>query len=332
MSDMKQNAVLSVAITPKTPADEEKLRRGLATLTAEDPALRITTDALTGVVTIAGMGELHLEIVLDRLNREFNVEAGVGRPQVAYREALTCPADGQMLYALLTGARGQYAHVKIHLHPSDAGSGYVFDNNSRGRAIPEKFIMAIDEGIREALTQGVVAGYPIEDVRVELYDIWPPSFACTAGSYHDRDSSELAFKIAGSLALQDAAKKARPMLLEPVMRVTITVPTERGADVVGDLSNRRGRIRSQEDRGSTQVIIALVPLAELFGYSGDLRERTRGRGAMEMELDHYEPCRWPPDGDAGSHESFVMAPRTPLPTARSSGVALPEPDGDDTAS
>jgi elongation factor G len=316
---MKHKPVLSIAITPKTDADRDKLRLGLITLTAEDATLRVTTDQVTGEVSIAGMGEQHLEIVLYRLNREFNVEAGVGRPRVAYQEALTHSADADMTYAVATGTRGQYARVKIHLHPGNAGSGYVFENKTSGGAIPEKFIPPIDEGIREALTQGVLAGYPVEDVRIELYD----------GSYHDRDSSGFAFRMAGRLAFLDAAKKAHPVLLEPVMRVTITVPTAGAGEVIGNLSSRRGRIRSQEDREGTRVVTALVPLAELFGYSGDLRERTRGRGASEMELDHYAPCRPPAAGDADSHESFVMAPHKPLPTGRSSGVALPEPDGED---
>ena len=314
---MRHQPVLSIAIGPKTDTDRERLCRATATLTAEDPTLRVTTDPSTGEAVIAGMGERHLEVVVDRLKREFNVEASTGRPRVAYKEALSCPADGEMQYADRAGGRGHYACVKIRIFPGDAGSGYVFENKTSGDAIPERFIPAIDEGIREALTQGVLAGYPVEDVRIELYD----------GSYHDRDSSEFAFKMAGSLAFRDAAKKAQPLLLEPVMRLTVTIPMEGAEEVIGDLSSHRGRIRSQEDRDGTQVITALVPLAELFGYSGYLRERTRGRGAVEMRFDRYAPCR-PPDGDRGSQGSVVMAPHKPSPKFRTAGMALPEPDGE----
>ena len=206
--------VISLAIEPKTKADQEKLGTGLQKLMAEDPTFRVKTDPQTGQAIIAGMGELHLEIIVDRLKREFNVEATVGKPQVAYKETLTRPADGEMKYAKQTGGRGQYGHAKIHLYPGEPGTGYMFENEIVGGAIPKEFIKPIDEGIKEALTRGVLAGYPIDDVRIELYD----------GSYHDVDSSEMAFKIAGSMAFQDAAKKAKPVLLEPVMRVEVVVP------------------------------------------------------------------------------------------------------------
>jgi elongation factor G len=270
--------VISLAIEPKTKSDQEKLGVGLQKLRAEDPTFHVQTDIQTGQVIIAGMGELHLEIIVDRLKREFAVEATVGKPQVAYKETLTRPADGEMKYSKQTGGRGQYGHVKIHLFPGEPGSGYVFENETTGGSIPKEFIKPIDEGIKEALTRGVLAGYPIDDVRIELYD----------GSYHDVDSSEMAFKIAGSMAFQDAAKKAKPVLLEPIMRVEVVVPKEHMGDVMGNLSSRRGQIQSQEDRGGTQIINARVPLSEMFGYSTDLRSRTQGRATYSMHFDRYE--------------------------------------------
>jgi elongation factor G len=270
--------VIALAIEPKTKSDQEKLGVGLQKLMAEDPTFRVNTDQQTGQVIISGMGELHLEIIVDRLKREFNVEASVGKPQVAYKETLTRPADGEMKYAKQTGGRGQYGHAKIHLYPGEPGTGYVFENEVTQGAIPKEFIKPIDEGIKEALTRGVLAGYPIDDVRIVLYD----------GSYHDVDSSEMAFKIAGSMAFQDAAKKAKPVLLEPVMRVEVVVPKDYMGDVMGDLASRRGRIQSQEDRGGTQIINARVPLSEMFGYATDLRSRTQGRATYSMHFDRYE--------------------------------------------
>jgi elongation factor G len=270
--------VISLAIEPKTKADQEKLGQGLQKLMAEDPTFRVKTDQSTGEVVIAGMGELHLEIIVDRLKREFNVEASVGRPQVAYKETLTRPADGEMRYAKQTGGRGQFAEVKIRLFPGEPGTGYVFENEISGGAIPREFIKPVDEGIKEALTRGVLAGYPIDDVRIQLYD----------GKHHEVDSSEMAFKIAGSMAFQDAAKKAKPVLLEPVMRVEVVVPKEHLGDVMGNLSSRRGQIQSQEDRGGTQIVNARVPLSEMFGYATDLRSRTQGRATYSMHFDRYE--------------------------------------------
>ncbi len=270
--------VISLAIEPRTKTDQEKLGVGLQKLMAEDPTFRVETDQQTNQVIIRGMGELHLEIIVDRLKREFGVEASVGKPQVAYKETLTRPADGEMKYAKQTGGRGQYGHCKIHLFPGEPGSGYIFENETTGGSIPKEFIKPIDEGIKEALTRGILAGYPIDDVRIELYD----------GSYHDVDSSEMAFKIAGSMAFQDAAKKARPVLLEPVMRVEVTVPKEHMGDVMGNLSSRRGQIQAQEDRGGTQIIQARVPLSEMFGYATDLRSRTQGRASYSMHFDRYE--------------------------------------------
>jgi elongation factor G len=270
--------VISLSIEPKTKADQEKLGAGMQKLMAEDPTFRVKTDQATGEVVISGMGELHLEIIVDRLKREFNVEASVGRPQVAYKETLTRPADGEMKYAKQTGGRGQYGHVKIHLFPGEPGSGYVFENEITGGAIPREYIKPVEDGIREALTRGVLASYPVDDVRIVLYD----------GSYHEVDSSEMAFKIAGSMAFQDAAKKAKPVLLEPMMRVEVVVPKDYMGDVMGNLSSRRGQIQSQEDRGGTQIINARVPLSEMFGYATDLRSRTQGRATYSMHFDRYE--------------------------------------------
>jgi elongation factor G len=270
--------VISLAIEPKTKADQEKLSTGLQKLMQEDPTFRVKTDEQTGQVVIAGMGELHLEIIVDRLFREFNVAASVGKPQVAYKETLTRPAQGEMRYAKQTGGRGQFAEVKIRLFPGEPGTGYVFENETSGGSIPREFIKPVDEGIKEALTRGVLAGYPIDDVRIELYD----------GKHHEVDSSEMAFKIAGSMAFQDAAKKARPVLLEPVMRVEVVVPKEHIGDVMGDLASRRGHIQSQDDRGGTQIVNAHVPLSEMFGYATDLRSRTQGRATYSMHFHAYE--------------------------------------------
>jgi elongation factor G len=270
--------VIALAIEPKTKSDQEKLGQGLGKLMSEDPTFRVRTDDQTGQVVISGMGELHLEIIVDRLKREFGVDASVGKPQVAYKETLTRPAEGEMRYAKQTGGRGQFAEVKIRLFPGEPGTGYIFENEISGGSIPKEYIKPVDEGIKEALTRGVLAGYPIDDVRIELYD----------GKHHEVDSSEMAFKIAGSMAFQDAAKKAKPVLLEPVMRVEVVVPKDYMGDVMGDLASRRGRIQSQEDRGGTQIINARVPLSEMFGYATDLRSRTQGRATYSMHFERYE--------------------------------------------
>jgi len=270
--------VISLAIEPRTKSDQEKLGVGLQKLMQEDPTFRVKTDEQTSQVVIAGMGELHLEIIVDRLRREFSVEASTGKPQVAYKETLTRPADGEMRYSKQTGGRGQFAEVKIRLFPGEPGTGYIFENEIKGGSIPREFIKPVDEGIKEALTRGVLAGYPIDDVRIELYD----------GKHHEVDSSEMAFKIAGSMAFQDAAKKAKPVLLEPVMRVEVVVPKEFIGEVMGDLASRRGRIQSQDDRGGTQIVNARVPLSEMFGYATDLRSRTQGRATYSMHFDTYE--------------------------------------------
>jgi elongation factor G len=270
--------VISLAIEPKTKADQEKLGQGMAKLMAEDPTFRVSTDEQTGQVVIAGMGELHLEIIVDRLKREFGVEASVGKPQVAYKETLTVPAEGHGLFKRQTGGRGQFGDAKIRLIPLEPGTGYQFENEIKGGSIPKEYIKPIDQGIQEALTRGILAGYPIDDVRIELYD----------GSFHEVDSSEMAFKIAGSLAFQDAAKKAKPVLMEPIMRVEVVSPKDYLGDVIGDLASRRGKIQSQEDRGGTQIISARVPLSDMFGYATDLRSRTQGRAAYSMFFDRYE--------------------------------------------
>jgi elongation factor G len=270
--------VIALAIEPKTKADQEKLGMGLAKLMAEDPTFRVKTDVETGQTVISGMGELHLEIIVDRLKREFSVEANVGAPQVAYKETITRAAEGEGKYIKQTGGRGQYGHAKIRLVPRKPGEGYLFENNTVGGSIPKEFIKPIDMGIREALTTGVIAGYPIDDVLIDLYE----------GSYHDVDSNEMAFKIAGSMAFKDAAKKAHPVLLEPVMRVEVTVPEEYMGDVIGNLTGRRGHLQSMEARGGTQIINSRVPLSEMFGYATDLRSRTQGRGSYSMHFDRYE--------------------------------------------
>ncbi len=270
--------VISLAIEPRTKADQEKLGQGLAKLMSEDPTFRVHTDTETGQVVIAGMGELHLDIIVDRLQRQFGVGASVGRPQVAYKETVTQPSKGEGRYVRQTGGRGQYGHAKIRLEPRAPGESFEFVNEIVGGAIPREFIKPIAEGIKEAMSTGVLAGYPIDDVSVTLYD----------GSFHDVDSSEVAFKIAGSLAFKDAAKHARPVLLEPVMRVEVVVPEEYMGDIMGDLNSRRGRVRSMETRGGTQIVTARVPLSEMFGYATDLRSRTQGRATYSMHFDRYE--------------------------------------------
>jgi len=270
--------VISLAIEPKTKADQEKLGQGLAKLTVEDPTFQVKSDVETGQVVISGMGELHLEILVDRLSREFGVAAAVGRPQVAYKETLTHPAESESRYVKQTGGRGQFGHVKIRVVPVQPGHGFEFVNDIRGGAIPREYIKSVEEGIREAMTTGVLAGYPIEDVSVSLYD----------GSYHEVDSSEVAFKVAGGMAFREAARKAGAQLLEPVMRVEVVVPEDYMGEIITDLNSRRGRVRTMEARAGTQIVNARVPLAEMFGYATDLRSRTQGRATYSMHFDRYE--------------------------------------------
>ena len=269
--------VIRVAIEPKTKASQEKMGIALAKLAEEDPTFRTYTDEETGQTIIAGMGELHLEIIVDRLLREFKVEANVGKPQVAYRETIRKEVDVENKYARQSGGKGQYGHVKIRVYPNEPGKGYEFENKVVGGAIPKEYIPAVDAGIQGAMQSGVLAGYPVVDIRVELYD----------GSYHEVDSSEMAFKIAGSMALKDALRKGNPVILEPIMKVVVIVPEQYMGDVIGDLNSRRGQIQGMEARNGVEEIRAMVPLSEMFGYATDLRSKTQGRGQYNMEPSHY---------------------------------------------
>ncbi len=270
--------VIEIAIEPKTKAGQEKMGIALAKLAEEDPTFKTYTNAETGQTIIAGMGELHLEIIVDRLLREFKVEANVGKPQVSYKETLTGTADIDNKYAKQSGGRGQYGHVKIRVYPREAGEGFEFKNSIVGGAIPKEYIPKIEEGIVEAMENGPIAGYQVVDVGVELYD----------GSYHEVDSSEMAFKIAASMAFREAAKKAKPVLLEPIMKVEVTVPEDYMGDVIGDISSRRGRIEGSDMNMGAVAIRAFVPLSEMFGYATDLRSKTQGRGVYVMQMDHFE--------------------------------------------
>ena len=270
--------VIEIAIEPKTKAGQEKMGIALAKLAEEDPTFKTYTYADTGQTIIAGMGELHLEIIVDRLLREFKVEANVGKPQVSYKETLTATADVDHKYAKQSGGRGQYGHVKIRVYPREAGTGFEFKNSIVGGAIPKEYIPKIEEGIVEAMENGPIAGYQVVDVGVELYD----------GSYHEVDSSEMAFKIAASMAFREAAKKAKPVLLEPIMKVEVTVPENYMGDVIGDISSRRGRIEGSDINMGAAAIRGFVPLSEMFGYATDLRSKTQGRGVYVMQMDHFE--------------------------------------------
>lgn len=271
--------VISVAIEPKTKASQDKMTQALLKLAEEDPTFRTYTDEETGQTIISGMGELHLEIIVDRLLREFKVEANVGNPQVAYKESIRSAAEGEGKYVKQSGGRGQYGHARIKIEPQPAGKGYEFVNAIVGGAIPKEYIGPVDQGIQEALQSGVIAGYPVLDVKVTLYD----------GSYHEVDSSEMAFKIAGSMAIKDALKKATPTLLEPMMKVEVTTPEEYMGDVIGDLNSRRGRIEGMELDNGAQHVKAFVPLSEMFGYATSLRSNTQGRANHSMQFDHYDP-------------------------------------------
>jgi elongation factor G len=271
--------VISVAIEPKTKADQDKLSAALLKLAKEDPTFKIKVDQDTGQTLISGMGELHLEIIVDRLTREFGVQASVGKPQVAYRETITQEAQAEGKFIRQTGGHGQYGHVKIKIAPNAEGDGFAFVNSITGGTIPREFIPAVEKGIAEATETGVLAGYPVKGIQVTLYD----------GSYHEVDSSEMAFKIAGSMAFKAAAAKAAPCLMEPIMKVEVTVPENYMGDVIGDINSRRGRIQAMEARANLQVITAMVPLSEMFGYATALRSLTQGRGNYVMQFDRYEP-------------------------------------------
>lgn len=270
--------VISVAIEPKTRQDQEKLGFSLRKLIMEDPTFKVYTDNETGETIISGMGELHLEIIVDRLMREFGVGANVGKPQVSYKEAITAPSSGEGRFVRQTGGRGQFGHAKIKIEPTEPGEGFEFENAIFGGAIPREFIEPVKAGVEEAMEGGIIAGFPVEDIKVTLYD----------GSFHEVDSSEIAFKIAGSMAFKDAAKKAKPILLEPVMKVVVDVPDEYTGSVVGDLNSRRGRIAEIESKGTSQKVQAFVPLSEMFGYVNELRSVTQGRATYSMHFEKYE--------------------------------------------
>jgi elongation factor G len=270
--------VIRVAVEPKTRQDQDKLGIALNRLAQEDPSFNVSTDPETGQTIIAGMGELHLEIIVDRMKREFGVEANVGKPQVAYRETITQAAPGKEIYKKQTGGRGQFGHVEIEIEPAP-GEGFVFENEITGGAIPREYIKPVEQGIRDAMERGFLAGYELVDIRVRLLD----------GGYHEVDSDERSFHIAGSLAFQDALRKAKPVLLEPIMRIEVVTPNDYTGPVNGDLSSRRGKIESMEPRvGGAQVITAFVPLSEMFGYTTDLRSATQGRATSTMHFERYE--------------------------------------------
>ena len=270
--------VISVAVEPKTKADQEKMGIALQKLAQEDPSFRVETDEESGQTIISGMGELHLEILVDRMLREFKVSAEVGQPQVAYRETIRASVNQEYKYAKQSGGRGQYGHVYLKLEPQEPGQGYVFVNDIKGGSIPKEFIPAVDKGIKESLQAGVLAGYKVEDVKVTLYD----------GSYHDVDSSEMAFKLAASMGFKEGCRKAKPVILEPIMKVEVETPEDFMGDVIGDLNRRRGQINSMDDRSGNKIVNAFCPLAEMFGYSTDLRSQTQGRASYSMEFDHYD--------------------------------------------
>jgi elongation factor G len=269
--------VISVAVEPKTKSDQEKMGIALSKLAQEDPSFRVRTDEESGQTIISGMGELHLEIIVDRMRREFKVEANVGAPQVSYRETIRATVEQDTKFARQSGGRGQYGHVRIKVEPKEAGGGYEFVNGIIGGTVPKEYIPAVDKGIQEAMTNGVLAGFPMVDIKVTLYD----------GSYHEVDSSEMAFKIAGSMAIKEAAAKARPVLLEPIMKVEVVTPEENMGDVMGDLNSRRGMIQGMDDSPSGKIIRAEVPLSEMFGYATDLRSATQGRATYSMEFSKY---------------------------------------------
>src|SRR5690242_942514 len=270
--------VIQLAVEPKTKADQEKMGVAIQKLAQEDPTFRVNTDPETGQTILSGMGELHLEIIVDRMMREFGVGANVGKPQVAYRETIRKNAEGEGRHVKQTGGHGQYGHVKIRVEPLPSGSGFEFEDDITGGRVPKEYIKPTEMGIKEALEGGILAGFPMSDVRVTLYD----------GSYHDVDSSEMAFKVAGSLAIKEAARKAKAVLLEPIMSVEVVVPEQYMGDVIGDLNSRRGRIEGMQLRGTTQIIKSMVPLSEMFGYATELRSRTQGRGSFTMHFGRYE--------------------------------------------
>jgi elongation factor G len=271
--------VISIAIEPKSKADQEKLSLSLQKLAIEDPSFQLTVDDETNQTIIKGMGELHLEIIVDRLLREFKVEANVGKPQVAYRETITKPVEQEGKYIKQTGGRGQYGHVWLKIEPLPPGGGHQFENEIVGGVVPREFIPAVEKGVKEAFDNGIQAGYPVVDIKVSIFD----------GSYHDVDSSEIAFKIAASMAFKDGCRRANPIILEPIMNAEVSVPEANMGDIIGDLNSRRGKIMQMEPEGSFQKIQAQVPLAEMFGYATQVRSLSQGRATYTMEFSHYEP-------------------------------------------
>jgi elongation factor G len=269
--------VIWIAVEPKTKADQEKMGIALGKLAQEDPSFRVRSDEESGQTLIGGMGELHLEIIVDRMKREFNVEANVGNPLVAYRETITAPIEQEGKFVRQSGGKGQYGHVWLKIEPQEPGAGYEFVNEIVGGVVPKEYIPAVDKGVQEQMENGILAGYPVVDVKVTLYD----------GSYHDVDSSEMAFKIAGSMCFKEGASKARPVLLEPIMKVECSMPEEYMGDIVGDLNRRRGMIQSMDDTPAGKTVIAHVPLAEMFGYATDMRSLSQGRANYSMEFLKY---------------------------------------------
>ena len=308
-------SVVSISIHPQAADDAERLVRALEQLTSEDIQLRVLSPRASSDVEIGCVSEHHLEVTVDRIAREFGVNARVSRPRVLYREAITRAADGEKKHARQMSGHGEYGHVKVRIFPQPPGSGRIVVIEVFGGAIPSEFMSAVEQGVRDALDDGLVAGHPVEDVRIEIFD----------GSYHDVDSSNAAFKLAASLAMQNALRNAELVLMEPVMRVEVIAPAEFEDDVAKNLVARRGAVRETENRVETRIIRAIVPMAELFGYESDLRRRTRGRGSFTSEFEAYVPIEAADDDD---RESPVGVPRPPTPKPRISGIALPEPDDD----
>lgn len=270
--------VISLSVEPKSKADQDKMGQALQKLQEEDPTFRAHTDVETGQVIIAGMGELHLDIIVDRMRREFKVEANVGAPQVSYRETFRGSASVEGKFVRQSGGRGQFGHVWIEFSPNEEGKGFEFENGIVGGSVPREYIPAVEAGLRDSLNNGVIAGYPLIDIKARLFD----------GSYHDVDSNEMAFKIAASMALKNAISKCSPVLLEPIMRVEVVIPEEYLGDIMGDITSRRGRVEGMDARGNAQVVRSMVPLAQMFGYATSLRSNTQGRGVFSMHFDHYE--------------------------------------------
>ena len=314
-----QPAMISLDITPKTPADREKLARALQALAAEDGNLEVRTGVERDCTVIGATSEAHLEQIVDRLKREFEVEASVGRPTVAYLETLTRSAEGSAKHVRMAHGQGEYTHVCLRLHPAETGTGYSFEDTTIGGAIPKRFMESIDSGIRESMANGVPRGYPIVGVRVEVHD----------GSYHDTDSTDAAFRTAAGMAFQEAAKKAQPLVLEPVMQVVVRADNRHVKAVLEGLLMRRGEIQARTHEGDQEVITAHVPLSELFGFEGQLRAETHGHASCSIRFACYQPVVHGPAGD-DDHTSPVGAPRRPAPNLRTNAASVPEPDDTDT--